>query len=58
MKQEDVELFCKNRNVKYISHKTHEDGISLLITIEREMRVTPHEIEPYINQQKLKEAKK
>lgn len=54
--KEDIELFCKYRNTKYISHRDVGDG-SFVIKMEVEIRATEREIEPYINQQKLKDAK-
>lgn len=58
MTKEEIELLCKYKKCKYISHKTGDDGVSIYITIETEIRTTPREIEPYINQQKLIDAKK
>lgn len=39
MEVEDIKLYLESKGVKYISHKEHEDGESLIITFENVLRI-------------------
>ena len=55
MEQKDIELFCKNRKVKYINHRDVGDGI-VYINVEVERRTSEEEMQPYIDYEKMKDS--